>query len=220
MVLSSPAQAGDQSLQKTVASIRWLAAPTSASWLDQANARPIEVLIDHAHCERKAAGAAVQLMFRYLCEPGLGEALSPLAREELQHFEQVLAVLKRRGRYLEPLPSPGYGAKLAKQVRRPEPDRMLDSFLVAGLIEARSHERMALLAEHSPDQELRQLYGALLASEARHFGLYWMLCEERWDRSVVIPRLEQLAAHEAQILTGELENPADVRMHSVGVFSP
>ena len=197
MVLLSPAQAGDQSLQKTVASIRWLAAPTSASWLDQANARPIEVLIDHAHCERKAAGAAVQLMFRYLCEPGLGEALSPLAREELQHFEQVLAVLKRRGRYLEPLPSPGYGAKLAKQVRRPEPDRMLDSFLVAGLIEARSHERMALLAEHSPDQELRQLYGALLASEARHFGLYWMLCEERWDRSVVIPRLEQLAAHEA-----------------------
>ena len=220
MVLLSPAQAGDQSLQKTVASIRWLAAPTSASWLDQANARPIEVLIDHAHCERKAAGAAVQLMFRYLCEPGLGEALSPLAREELQHFEQVLAVLKRRGRYLEPLPSPGYGAKLAKQVRRPEPDRMLDSFLVAGLIEARSHERMALLAEHSPDQELRQLYGALLASEARHFGLYWMLCEERWDRSVVIPRLEQLAAHEAQILTGELENPVDVRMHSVGVVSP
>ena len=220
MVLLSPAQAGDQSLQKTVASIRWLAAPTSASWLDQANARPIEVLIDHAHCERKAAGAAVQLMFRYLCEPGLGEALSPLAREELQHFEQVLAVLKGRGRYLEPLPSPGYGAKLAKQVRRPEPDRMLDSFLVAGLIEARSHERMALLAEHSPDQELRQLYGALLASEARHFGLYWMLCEERWDRSVVIPRLEQLAAHEAQILTGELENPADVRMHSVGVVSP
>ncbi|WP_115018382.1 tRNA-(ms[2]io[6]A)-hydroxylase [Synechococcus sp. UW140] len=220
MVLLSPAQAGDQSLQKTVASIRWLAAPTSASWLDQANARPIEVLIDHAHCERKAAGAAVQLMFRYLCEPGLGEALSPLAREELQHFEQVLAVLKGRGRYLEPLPSPGYGAKLAKQVRRPEPDRMLDSFLVAGLIEARSHERMALLAEHSPDQELRQLYGALLASEARHFGLYWMLCEERWDRSVVIPRLEQLAAHEAQILTGELENPVDVRMHSVGVVSP
>ena len=72
---------------KTVASIRWLAAPTSWSWVQQANARPMEVLIDHAHCERKAAGAAVQMMFRYLCEPGLGEALSPLAREELEHFE-------------------------------------------------------------------------------------------------------------------------------------
>ena len=59
---------------KTVASIRWLAAPTSCSWVEQANARPMQVLIDHAHCERKAAGAAVQMMFRYLCEPGLGEA--------------------------------------------------------------------------------------------------------------------------------------------------
>ena len=94
---------------------------------------------------------------------------------------------------------------------------MLDSFLVAGLIEARSHERMALLAEHSPDPQLQQLYGELLASEARHFGLYWVLCEERWPRSVIVPRLEELAAIEAQILTGDLERPEDVRMHSVGV---
>lgn len=219
MVLSLSVDAAQAPLEKSVASIRWLAAPTSASWVEQAIARPLEVLIDHAHCERKAAGAAVQLMFRYLCEPGLGEALSPLAREELEHFEQVLEVLKGRGRYLEPLPSPGYGADLAKQVRRPEPQRMLDSFLVAGLIEARSHERMALLAEHSPDPQLQQLYGALLASEARHFGLYWVLCEERWPRSVIVPRLEELAAIEAQILTGELERPEDVRMHSVGVVA-
>ena len=219
MVISSPDVSVQAPLEKSVATIRWLAAPTSAAWVDQAITRPIEVLIDHAHCERKAAGAAVQLMFRYLCEPGLGEALSPLAREELEHFEQVLEVLKSRGRYLEPLPSPGYGADLAKQVRRPEPQRMLDSFLVAGLIEARSHERMALLAEHSPDPQLRDLYGALLASEARHFGLYWVLCEERWPRSVIVPRLEELAAHEAQILTGELKRPEDVRMHSVGVVT-
>ena len=219
MVISSPDVSVQAPLEKSVSSIRWLAAPTSAAWVEQAIARPIEVLIDHAHCERKAAGAAVQLMFRYLCEPGLGEALSPLAREELEHFEQVLEVLKARGRHLEPLPSPGYGADLAKQVRRPEPQRMLDSFLVAGLIEARSHERMALLAEHSPDPQLSDLYGALLASEARHFGLYWVLCEERWPRSVIVPRLEELAAHEAQILTGELNRPEDVRMHSVGVVT-
>ena len=111
-------------ITSSVPSIRWLAAPTSRDWVEQAIARPMEVLIDHAHCERKAAGAAVQLMFRYLCEPGLGEALSPLAREELEHFERVLRLLKDRGRYLEPLPSPGYGAWLAKQVRRGEPERM------------------------------------------------------------------------------------------------
>ena len=202
---------------KTVASIRWLAAPTSWSWVEQANARPMEVLIDHAHCERKAAGAAVQMMFRYLCEPGLGEALSPLAREELEHFEQVLALIKARGRYLEPLPSPGYGADLARQIRKGEPQRMLDSFLVAGLIEARSHERMALLAEHSPDPQLRELYSDLLASEARHFGLYWVLCEQRYPRELIVERLEVLALAEVKALEGELARPEDVRMHSCGV---
>ena len=202
---------------KTVASIRWLAAPTSWSWIVQANARPMEVLIDHAHCERKAAGFATQMMFRYLCEPGLGEVLSPLAREELEHFEQVLALLKQRGRYLEPLQSSGYGGALAKQVRKAEPFRMLDSFLVAGLIEARSHERMALLAEHSPDQELRQLYADLLSSEARHFGIYWSLAEERWPRAEIVERLEELAEEEVLALQGNLAKPEDVRMHSVGV---
>ena len=204
--------------EKSVQSIRWLAAPTSWSWVDQANARPMEVLIDHAHCERKAAGSAVQMMFRYLCEPGLGEVLSPLAREELEHFEQVLTLIKSRGRYLEPLPSAGYGAALSGHIRRGEPQRMLDSFLVAGLIEARSHERMALLAEHSPDAELRALYANLLSSEARHFGIYWTLAEARWPRALVMERLDVLAEAESRALEGSLTTPEDVRMHSPGVM--
>ena len=96
-------------------------------------------------------------------------------------------------------------------VRRQDPERKLDSFLVAGLIEARSHERMALLAAHSPDPELRQLYGDLLASEARHFGLYWVLCEARFPRAQVVERLEQLAEAEAAILAPLHPQP---RMHS------
>ena len=205
--------------EKTVASIRWLAAPTSWSWLEEANCYLDHLLIDHAHCERKAAGSAVQMMFRYLCEPGLAEALSPIAQEELEHFDRVLAVVKQRGRYLEPLPSPDYGAMLAKAIRKGEPNRMLDSFLVAGLIEARSHERMALLADHCRDQDLRQLYSDLLVSEARHFGQYWLLCEQRWDRALITQRLEQLAMIEVEALTGQLKQPEDVRMHSVGVQS-
>lgn len=204
---------------KSTASIRWLAAPTSWSWVEQANARPMELLIDHAHCERKAAGFATQMMFRYLCEPGLGEVLSPLAREELEHFEQVLELVKSRGRYLEPLPASRYGATLAKEVRKEEPSRMLDSFLVAGLIEARSHERMALLAEHSPDRELRELYSDLLASEARHFGVYWTLAEARWPREILTARLQSLAEAEAKALKGDIAHPSDVRMHSAGVTS-
>ena len=206
-------------VEKNSATIKWLAAPTSNAWLEQAVAQPMQVLIDHAHCERKAAGSAVQMMFRHLCEPGLAEVLSPLAREELEHFERVLGLLKQRGRYLEPLAAPAYGATLSKQIRRAEPERMLDNFLVAGLIEARSHERMGLLAEHSPDPDLRLLYRDLLSSEARHFNLFWSLCAQRYPHKVIISRLYELANVETKALMGTLHSPEDVRMHSVGIES-
>ncbi|MEI7951786.1 MAG: tRNA-(ms[2]io[6]A)-hydroxylase [Synechococcaceae cyanobacterium ELA182] len=204
-------------LENPIARVKWLAAPSSAAWLEAALLGADLVLIDHAHCERKAAGVALQLMFRYPSDTELGALLSPLAREELEHFEQVLQLLEGRGIPLRPLPAPAYGAMLTAAVRRGEPQRMLDSFLVAGLIEARSHERMALLAAHNPDPELRALYSELLASEARHFGLYWLLAEERFGRQVTVERLEELAAVEAQALQGELASPEQVRMHSVGV---
>jgi len=200
-----------------VARVKWLGAPSSAAWLEQALARPDLLLIDHAHCERKAAGVALQLMFRYPSDGPLAAALSPLAREELEHFERVQALLDRRAVALRPLPAPAYGASLAAHVRKGEPERQLDSLLVAGLIEARSHERMALLAAHSPDSALAALYGDLLASEARHFGLYWVLAEQRHGRAATMARLEDLALLETQALTGVLARADDVRMHSVGV---
>jgi len=194
----------------SLAPLRWLAEPTQPAWLEQAIAHPELILLDHAHCERKAAGVALQLMFRYPSDGELAAVLSPLAREELEHFERVQALLHCRGIALRPLAAPPYGAALNARVRRHEPQRMLDSFLVAGLIEARSHERMALLADHSPDAELRTLYGDLLASEARHFGLYWQLCEGRWPRHAVVSRLEELAEGEAEVLRSLHPEP---RMH-------
>jgi tRNA-(ms[2]io[6]A)-hydroxylase len=194
----------------SAARVKWLAAPSSEAWLAQALAHPDLILLDHAHCERKAAGVALQLMFRYPSDAALAAVLSPLAREELEHFEQVQALLARRGIPLRPLAAPPYGAGLARQVRRGEPERMLDSFLVAGLIEARSHERMALLADHAPDPELRELYAGLLASEARHFGAYWLLCERRWPRPQIIARLTELARLEADLLD---ELHSEPRMH-------
>jgi tRNA-(ms[2]io[6]A)-hydroxylase len=191
--------------------VKWLAAPSSAAWLEQAIAHPDLVLLDHALCERKAASTALQLSFRYPADEELAAVLSPLAREELEHFERVLALMQQRGIALKPLPAPPYGSSLVALVRRQDPERKLDSFLVAGLIEARSHERMALLAAHSPDPELRELYGDLLASEARHFGLYWVLCESRFPRAKVVERLEQLAEAEAAILAPLHPQP---RMHS------
>ena len=191
--------------------IRWLRNKTSEEWISLAISNPMEILLDHAHCERKAAGVALQLMFRYVSEPGLSEVLSPIAREELEHFERVLSILNGRGKKLQKLASPPYGSILTKNIRKDEPMRMLDSFLVAGLIEARSHERMTLLSIHSPDAELRDLYADLLKSEARHFGIYWKLADERFDRNILLSRLEELAMVESNALVEMYQEP---RMHS------
>ena len=191
--------------------IRWLINKTSKDWVKLAISNPMEILLDHAHCERKAAGVALQLMFRYASEPGLSEVLSPLVREELEHFEQVLSILTSRGEKLQKLPSPPYGTVLSKKIRKDEPTRMLDSFLVAGLIEARSHERMTLLSLHSQDVQLRDLYADLLKSEARHFGIYWKLADERFDRDILTSRLEELARVESDALVEMHHEP---RMHS------
>ena len=191
--------------------IRWLINKTSEEWINLAIANPMEILLDHAHCERKAAGVALQLMFRYASEPGLSEVLSPLAREELEHFERVLSILSARGRKLEKLASPPYASILTKNICKDEPLRMLDSFLVAGLIEARSHERMQLLSIYSPDVELRDLYADLLKSEARHFGIYWKLADERFDKNILNSRLESLARVESDALVEMHQEP---RMHS------
>tara|TARA_Y100001968_G_scaffold333523_1_gene396893 strand:+ start:439 stop:1041 length:603 start_codon:yes stop_codon:yes gene_type:complete len=189
------------SSKKTPPKIKWLKSFTSEDWLQMAIANPLEVLLDHAHCERKAAGFALQMIFRYVSEPGLSEVLSPIAREELEHFELVLRILKSRGLALKPLPAPPYASLLSKQVRKTEPERMLDSFLVACLIEARSHERMSLLSMHMPDKELRDLYKNLLNSEARHFGCYMTLAETRYEPTKIALRLEYLSEFESSILT-------------------
>ena len=196
---------------KVLGSFHWLKNKTSEDWLKLAISNPMEILLDHAHCERKAAGVALQLMFRYSSEPGLSEVLSPLVREELEHFERVLFILKSRGQKLQKLAAPPYGAVLAKNIRKEEPSRMLDSFLIAGLIEARSHERMTLLSLHFPDLELRNLYADLLKSEAKHFGIYWKLADERFDRNILTSRLEELARIESDALVEMHHEP---RMHS------
>ena len=191
--------------------IKYLSSLSSENWLELALSNPIEILIDHAHCERKAAGVAIQLMFRYPSEPDLAEFLSPIAREELEHFEKILVLLKDLGHSLKALKPPPYGAELAKCVRKEEPYRMLDSFLIAGLIEARSHERLSLLSLNSEHKSFKLLYESLLESEARHFGIYWKLAQTKFSRNETNKRLEELSNIESEILSQTFALP---RIHS------
>ena len=191
--------------------IKYLSSLTSDDWIHLALSNPIEILIDHAHCERKAAGVAIQLMFRYPAEPNLAEVLSPIAREELEHFEKILYFLKDLGHSLKAIKPPPYGAELAKNIRKEEPNRMLDSFLIAGLIEARSHERLSLLALNSENKSFKFLYESLLESEARHFGIYWKLAKTKFPKEETYKRLDELSKVESEILSKTFFLP---RVHS------
>jgi tRNA-(ms[2]io[6]A)-hydroxylase len=188
-----------------------LASPTSAQWLPRARAHLDEVLLDHAHCEKKAAGAAVKLLFSYPHHRFLQEPLAELAEEELEHFRQVLAHLDERGiRYETIRPGP-YGMALHALVRRDEPARLVDLLLISALIEARSCERFRLLAEGVEDAALGEFYGSLLACEARHHGVYLELAARLVSRQALEARLAELSEHEAEIVA----RPCDqVRMHA------
>jgi tRNA 2-(methylsulfanyl)-N6-isopentenyladenosine37 hydroxylase len=188
-----------------------LATPSDDTWLAKATRDLDEVLLDHAHCEKKAASTAINLIFRYQQVPELMRPLSELAREELEHFEIVLGHLERRGipfRRQEPSP---YAGQLMKIVRPAEPQRLLDTLLCCALIESRSCERMQILSERLVDAELRELYASLLASEARHHATYLRIAELLFPRDEVRARLPEVADHEAAVIA---EAPDLPRVHT------
>ena len=88
---------------------------------------------------------------------------------------------------------------------------MLDSFLIAGLIEARSHERLSILSLNSEKESFRVLYESLLESEARHFGIYWKLAQTKFSKVETFQRLEELSIIESKILSDTYFMP---RVHS------
>ncbi|MEN9201684.1 MAG: tRNA-(ms[2]io[6]A)-hydroxylase [Thermostichus sp. DG_1_6_bins_120] len=188
-----------------------LASCTSDAWIEQARQHIDLILLDHANCEKKAAGNALSLLFRYPAHDRLVEALSPLAREELQHFERVHRHLQRLGIPVKPLSAAPYASRLNQQLRRSEPEHLLDALLLAAIIEARSHERLGLLALHAPDPELQQFYRWLTAAEERHVQLYLDLALAHFPTDQVQERLNTLLQVETEILSTLHPEP---RVHS------
>ncbi len=188
-----------------------LQSASDARWLAQVDAHLDEILIDHAHCEKKAAGVAMNLLFSYVDHVPLARAMTEIVNEELAHFHLVLDLLERRGIRFRKLSPSSYGQRLHAVVRKGEPARAVDRLLVAGLIEARSCERFAVLRDHVADAELREFFGSLFESEARHHATYVRLACEVAPEETVRERLHWLAAEEAAIIAqGDLV----ARMHS------
>jgi len=185
--------------------------PTPERWLKQVEDHLDLLLIDHAHCEKKAAGVAMNLLFSYVEHAELTRAMTEIVQEELDHFHQVRAIIDRRGIRFYKLSPSAYGAKLHELVQKQEPQRAVDRLLVAGLIEARSCERFGLLRDRLADRELAEFYGSLFESEARHHSTYVRLAKNFLSEDAVRERLAELAEAEGRIIEFGEQQP---RMHS------
>ncbi|WP_058472200.1 tRNA-(ms[2]io[6]A)-hydroxylase [Legionella jordanis] len=158
--------------------IDFLRVPTAKQWLDMASQCLPTLLIDHAHCERKAAATAVNFISKYPEKRELVAKMSPLAREELLHFEKVIDLMKERGIQFMPLPPSNYAQEMHRKVTKGGcVQRIVDQLIVGAIIEARSCERFHALIPVLEDAQLRKFYSSLIKSEARHFQDYLFLAK-------------------------------------------
>lgn len=188
-----------------------LKSSTPPRWWEQVRGNIDLLLVDHAHCEKKAAGTAMNLIFAYVDRVELCRELSAIVVEELDHFRLVLDLLNRRGIHFRRLTPSNYGRQLNELVSKQEPQKAIDRLIIAGLIEARSCERFCILRERLEDRELAAFYDSLFESEARHHSTYVRLAKLFGMDELVQRRLAELAEAEAEIIARGDEDP---RMHS------
>ena len=172
---------------------------TDPAWLAVALDDLDSVHADHLHCERKAAQSALSLIRSYPDRGDLVTAMARLAHDETRHVVQVSGLMRDRGQPAAYDFGDDYAKALRDHIRTKEPERLLDRLLVFAVIEARSAERLDLLARALPDERARGLYASLATAEVRHRDTFLALARDAapdgWRG-----RAAELAQREAEIL--------------------
>jgi tRNA-(ms[2]io[6]A)-hydroxylase len=176
---------------------------TPGAWADAVAADLDGFLKDHAANERKVSSSAMTLAVHYPERRPLVDAMVGLAREELEHFDRVYALLTARGQTLgQDAPDPYMRAVRRLLRKRDVEEYLVDRLIVFGVVEARACERFALLADTLPDPGLRDFYRALARAEARHHGLFLRLAHRYAPCRAVTSRLAEVLDAEAEIVAG------------------
>src|SRR5262249_57893636 len=173
---------------------------TRAEWLQRVLEEFDGFLLDHAACERKASATALTFVSHYPDRAELVAAMIQLAREELDHFQQVYQQIAARGLQLGADTKDGYVLRMRDQVRRGPDFYLLDRLLVAGIVEARGCERFGMVAEALPSGRMKDLYRALSRSESNHHRLFVELARRYFPPEQVEARMDDLLQREAQIV--------------------
>jgi tRNA 2-(methylsulfanyl)-N6-isopentenyladenosine37 hydroxylase len=173
-------------------------APSDARWIDVALGDLDAIHADHLHCERKAAQSALSLIRSYPERTDLVREMARLAHDETRHVVQVSQLMARREQPAAYDFGDDYAVALRDHIRKPEPARLLDRLLVFAVIEARSAERLDLLANALPDPKSRELYASLATAEFRHRDIFLALARDI-DPATWRARAAELAAVESEI---------------------
>lgn len=179
---------------------------TNPDWINVAKQNINEIMIDHAHCEKKAAFTGMSFINKYPAKMDLTLAMSDLVEEEIGHYRSVVEMLKKKNVDMTHDKGDDYVKQLFTQIRKGE-EKFLDHLLIAGIIEARSCERLQILAENIEDQELASFYNELAATEAGHYMAFIKLAKNYFQEEVVKNRLDELTDFEAKLISNAKNLP-------------
>ena len=178
-----------------------LQSATPQEWTDRAVTEIEELLIDHAHCEKKASQFCLSLINSNPEKVELVEVCTKLAIEELKHFKQVYQLLKDRGQELTPDKGDVYVQKLKKEALKTIKYPLLDKLLISSLIESRSYERLDLLSKHISCENLKDFYLKLARSEKGHAKIFKKLADTYFEENFVNQRLNTLIDIEYSVIS-------------------
>jgi len=176
--------------------------PTDPRWANIAEKNINEILIDHAHCEQKAASTAISLIVSFPEYTELVTEMIALVKEEMAHFKLVHDRLIKKGIPLGRDRKDEYVVNLVKFFPKggSRTNQLVHRLLYAALIEARSCERFRLLSENLKDQELATFYRDLMVSEANHYTLFLNFARQFGDRVEVDKKWQDLLVFEADLM--------------------
>lgn len=175
---------------------------TDPRWANIAEGNLEEILTDHAWCEQKAATNAIGLITMLPEYPEIVTELLAIAQEELDHFNQVHEIIKKRGFTFGRTRKDDYVNQLVNFIQKGgnRDDLLIDRMLFAAMIEARSCERFKVLTENIQDEELKTFYRELMISEANHYTTFIGFARQLGEAEKVNKRWEEWLEYEAEII--------------------
>ena len=175
---------------------------TDPRWVNIVESNIEEILTDHAWCEQKAASNAITIITLNSEHTDLVTDLLLLAQEELEHFQMVHDIIKKRGYKLGRERKDSYVNELYKFMNKGgnRLQSMIDRLLFSAMIEARSCERFKLLSKEIKDPELSKFYHDLMISEAGHYATFIGFARKYGQGIDVDKRWQELIDFEAEVI--------------------